>query len=137
MKPFTFLSAKHTFNGIEFDPDIISAIYELCEIYNDFIDRCRINFLDNNPEIDPQGEFTFPIPHNPIERNFPEGKLWHGGSDWSEETQKLEHMVFLDRYDSNDGDYYYFIVDECNDGNLSISGVEMGNNWNDYDPSYE
>lgn len=139
MKPFNFLSPKNTFNGHTFDPDIILAVYELCEHYKHFVESCRRVYLEDHPEIDPEvDEFNYPIPHNPIEKDFPEGKLWHAGSDYDEVEEKLLHMVFLDLNHGQNGDFFYFTVEETDQGLFNIIDVTTGNSIDDieYDPAY-
>jgi hypothetical protein len=130
MKPFNFLSPKNTFNGVTFSQDVIDEIYNMCRIYHEFIDLCRTLHLEANPDIDPSTDFSYPIPNNPIEREFPEGKLWHAGSDYNEELNYIEHTLFLDHTytETGDYDYYVFSVKEDDNKDFRILTVEPGSN---------
>ena len=135
MKPFNFLSPKNTFNGVTFSQDVIDEIYNMCNTYYEFIDICRRLHLEANPDLDPEADdFSYPIPNNPIEREFPEGKLWHAGSDYNEELNHIEHTLFLDHTyrDTGEYDYYVFSVKEDDNKDFSILTVEPGSNVEDW-----
>lgn len=124
MRPFKFLNSKLYTNGsIELSMEIIDCVIEFCEIYNRYLDTCRQTYLQSHPNIDPNSDYSFPIPHNPIERDFPEGKLWHGGTDYDESDDEITHFLYMDVPGDGDVDDYFFEVVEDNHGGLRIKEI--------------
>ena len=115
MKSFSFLSPKIEFNGITLTEDIVNTIYVLCDEYNEHVENCRQMHLDDNPETNPDEAFEFVIYNHDIQRDFPEGKLWHGGRDYDEDEDRLVHYVYLDSPGFGElDDYFIEVVDKNN-----------------------
>lgn len=125
MRRFTFLSKAIEMNGISLREEIVETIYEFCVLYHNFVEECRAKFLSENPHIDPNDNYSYSIPHHKIEQQFPEGKLWHSGSDYDEQEQRLSHYLFLDS-DSHVEDYF-IEVEETDYQEYIIYNVEIDN----------
>lgn len=101
--------------------DAVEAmVYDLCAQYTLYRDMCERTHMQNNPEDD-----SFPIPHVPIEHYFPEGKLWHSGTDYDEETAKLIHFLFMDMYRENED--LFIMVEETDDRDYIIYDITHDN----------
>mgnify|MGYP006267670973 CR=1 FL=1 len=107
------------FNSFMFRQEIIDTIYTFCNEYISYIKECQDSYLKDHPDVDPNGIYAYPIPYKEIEKQFQEGRLYHSGRDlW--EDDRLIHSVFLDLPDES---YYYFEVDETDEGSLRIKNV--------------
>jgi hypothetical protein len=116
MKKFKFLQIKVLIS--EFRPVIIERIYDLCREYMRHIEICKAVHQIANPD-----EEWFPIPYKAIESQFPEGKLWHGGSDLDEDNDKLIHTLLLD-INNDESNYYIFEVEETLTGELIMLDID-------------
>jgi hypothetical protein len=124
MKPFKFLNPSLYTNGdIELPSEIIDCCIQLCQIYKDYVESCRREFLNSHPHINPNSDYGFRIPNNPIERDFPEGKVWHGGSDYYEEEDIVTHFVYMDVPGYGEQDDYFFEINEDNFGGFYINEI--------------
>ena len=123
MKPFKFLTRTYTFKDITLSMEIIEATIELCEEYNRYVNFCREDYLRQNPRINRNSDYAFPIPHNNIEREFPEGLLWHGGSDYYEEEDLMKHFVYIDSPGDGEIDDYFFEINEDEFGGFHIHEI--------------
>lgn len=102
---------------------IMNKIIEQCKEYSDYIEMCREDHLLYHPEDVGSDDYVFNIPHNRIEFNFIEGQLWHGGTDYNEEENKLEHYLFFDMRTRTHEDLY-ITVHETDDGQYFITNIE-------------
>ena len=69
-------------------------------------------YLEENPETDEDTDFSFPIHNFDIRMDFDEGTLWHGGSDYNPETDRISHFVYLDSPGYGELDDYFIEVFE-------------------------
>lgn len=125
MKRFTFLSKSVEFNGISLREEIVDKIYAFCREYHDFIEACRSEYLNDNPNVNPLGQYEYPIPHHNIYHHFQEGKLWHSGTDYDEELDLLSHYLFLDSY--NHSEDYFIEVEETDGQEYTIYNISLDN----------
>jgi hypothetical protein len=102
---------------------IIDKIYELCKVYSDYILECREEHLRDNPQDVGRDDYGFPIYYHRIEFDFFEGQLWHGGTDYNEIEDKLEHFLFFDMRSRTHEDLY-ITVHETNEGQYIITNIE-------------
>ena len=124
MRPFKFLNSNiYTFGDITLPSEIIDCCFVFCQEYNDYVERCRENYLRENPRIDPNSNYAFPIPHNNIERQFNIGLLWHGGSDYYQEDDRVVHFLNLDSPGKGETDDYYFEINEDGFGGFYVHDV--------------
>jgi hypothetical protein len=122
MRDFKFLANNNDLTNVVV-PDIIrNTAIEFCRTYKRYVDSCRNNYLVDNPDVDPSLPYSFPIPYVNIEELFPEGRLWHCGSDYYEDEDKLLHYVFLDMENSH-GDIFFEIV-ETDDGEFYFDKID-------------
>ena len=75
---------------------IMDKILEQCKEYSEYIDLCKADHLLYNPDDVGRDDYVFNIPYYRIEYDFIEGQLWHGGTDFDEEENKLYHYLFFD-----------------------------------------
>lgn len=124
MKPFKFLNSKIlTFGEITLPAEIIDCCFELCQKYNDYVDRCRQDFLNSYPSINPNSNYSFPIPHNNIDQEFQEGLLWHGGSEYYEEDDRVTHYLYIDTPGEEEHDDYFIEINEDGFGGYYVKEV--------------
>ena len=130
MKPFNFLNNKIEFGPYTFTNEIMETIYNMCSEYREFIDETRNEYLRLNPNINPEDDYSYPIPNKTIDMTFPDGRLWHGGSDYDERIDKVVHYVFFDRFN---GESFAFSLNEEEDNTINLQLVEIEVNG-DYRP---
>jgi hypothetical protein len=124
MKPFKFLNTKlYTRGDISLPTEIIDCCFDLCKKYNEYIQYCREDYLRLNPFINPNSDYAYPIPHNNIEQEFPEGLLWHGGSEYYEEDDRVVHFCYLDVPGDGEEDDYFFEINEDGFGGFYINDI--------------
>lgn len=95
MKDFKFFNKENEFDGIVLSDDMMSTIYNLCEIEINHMRECEEKFLRDNPNIDRNGEYWVPTTHNGIEDVIlPEGTITYFGTDFNEECDNvMEHLL--------------------------------------------
>ena len=103
VKEFVFLSGyKKKLNGIQIPEFMINDIYQLCTEHNNWFERCRTNFLEANPNISDDDNYSFPLTNDVFEIKYNTStKLWHGDREWEEETDTLTHYLFFDSQNFN------------------------------------
>ena len=80
---------------------MVNDIFRLCEAHNVQFERCRTNYLEQNPHISEDDDYNFPLTLDKFEILYNVStKLWHGDRDWDEETDTLTHFLFFDSEDS-------------------------------------
>lgn len=95
----------------------------MCREYSDFVEQSRRDYLEANPRDVGRDDYSFPIDHLRIEENYPEGQLWHGGTDYNQEFDRLEHFLFLD-ISLRTHDDLYITVHESEEGEYTIINIE-------------
>ena len=124
MKPFKFLDTNiYSFGDITISREIIDCCFQFCQIYNNYVEFCRQDYLRQNPTVHPDSDYAFPIPPNKIEKDFPDGLLWHGGSDYYQEDDRVVHFVYLDSPGEGEVDDYYFEINEDSFGGFYIHDI--------------
>lgn len=124
MKAFKFLNGNfYELNGIQLRNEIIESAFELCNRYNRYVEFCQNEYLRGHPNLNPNSIFSFPIPHNRIEKEFDEGLLWHGGSDYYEEDDRVSHYVHLDVVGEGEEDDYFIEINEDGFGGFYIHTI--------------
>jgi hypothetical protein len=124
MKMFKFFGPRYEIGGFVISPEIIDMSFEFCRMYNHYVNLCREDYLNNNPDIDRNGHYTYPIPYNEISFDFPEGKLWHGGSDYYEDEDKMMHFVYLDRVGNGEVDDFFIEIVEMDNGEFYVEKID-------------
>lgn len=122
MGNFKFLTNNNDLTNIVVSDVIMETTIEFCRTYNRYVNSCRNDYLINNPDVDPDSSYQFPIPYINIEEFFPEGRLWHCGSDYYDEEDKLLHYVFLDM-DDCESDIFIEVV-ETIEGDFYIDKID-------------
>lgn len=102
---------------------IMDKIIEQCREYGEYIELCRTNHLLDNPQDVGTDDYVFNIPYYRIEYDFIEGQLWHGGTDYNQEEDRLEHYLFFDMRTRTHEDLY-ITVHETNDRQYIITNIE-------------
>lgn len=97
MKDFKFFNKENEFDGIVLSDDMLSSIYNLCEIEINHMRECKEKFLRDNPHIDEDDAYSVPSPHNHIDDvTLPEGILSYLGVDFNEECDNvMEHLLYF------------------------------------------
>lgn len=132
MKPFKFLNTNtFSFGSISLPREIIDGLFVLCQRYNDYVNFCRRDYLNTHPSVDPESDYSFPIPHYKVETNFQMGLLWHGGSDYYHEDDRVTHFVYLDVVGNGEEDDYFFEINEDGFGGFYI--YEIGRDRSRWD----
>jgi hypothetical protein len=95
MKDFKFFNKENEFGGIVLSDDMLSTVYNLCEIEINHMRECEEKFLRDNPHIDRNGEYGVPTTYNHIDDvKLPEGIVSYFGTDFNEEYDNvMEHLL--------------------------------------------
>lgn len=102
---------------------ILDRIIDMCQEYSNYVELCRRDYLSENPQDVGRDDYSFPIDHYRIEEHYPEGQLWHGGTDYNQELDRLEHFLFLDMNLRTHEDLY-ITVHESEEGEYTITSIE-------------
>jgi hypothetical protein len=123
VKPFAFLSiSKQNYSRVEIPEYLYEDLIELCRRHDEWFDNCRLNYLSENPDVDPNSDFSFPLTYVKLEIIYgPNQRLWHGDRDYEEIDETYTHYIFLDTPSLNanftickpeNGSYYLLEVEE-------------------------
>ena len=130
MKPFKFIkNHRYIFKYPELTKELFDTMFGFCNLDNLHVENCRSAYLQENPEIDPDGHYTFPIGRIKIETEFTDNQgvdrvMWHAGSDLYEEDDKIHHMIFFDAVDRDLPGYTIDII-EVGDNDFYVNSIEV------------